>query len=116
MAAFKKGQEYRPPYDQGLDAESKAGVGLDRDSYYPSRKPNVYTADSPPKGNAFDNCLDLSGTIDPQAPYGHGFDNVGKSGDWRSTNSDSGLGGFAGKMPKSSSHPKAGIAGGKKTS
>jgi len=35
---------YKGPFS-GDDSECNTGVGLDRDSYYPSRKPNVYVRD-----------------------------------------------------------------------
>src|SRR5262249_54244126 len=63
MAAFKKGQEYRPPYAQGMDAESKAGIGLDRDSYYPGKVPNKYVL-GPPSGSIKGEAGFPTGSID----------------------------------------------------
>ena len=103
MAAYKKGQNpYNGPYSPDFD-ESKV-QGLSRDAYYPSRKPNVYTADSPPYGRKLDNTLDLSATIDKQVKYGHCFDD-NKGADWSRDKSDAGLGGFAGVASRSKNHP-----------
>jgi hypothetical protein len=41
------------------DDEVNSGVGLDRDSYYPGRKPNVYVSNA--KGK---NSIDLSKQLD----------------------------------------------------
>ena len=108
MSAFKKGQEYRPPYDKGNDAEAKAAVGLDRDSYYPSRTPNVYTSKAGPSGRMLDNTIDLSAAIDKQpSGYFHAFDND-KSADFSKLKSSQAEGGFAGVAGRSTNHPKKG--------
>jgi hypothetical protein len=53
MAAYKKGQRYQGVYSPDF-TESKV-TGLDDNAYYPSREPNVYTANKLGK-----NSVDLS--------------------------------------------------------
>ena len=96
---------YRGPYSPDFK-ESKV-TGLSRDAYYPSRKPNVYTAESGPKGSMLDNTIDLSGTIDKQVKYGHSFDD-NKSANWSEDKSNAGLAGFSGVASRSQNHPKRG--------
>ena len=98
MAAYSKGQRpYNGPYSPDFD-ESQV-QNLSRDAYYPSCKPNVYTAESPPYGKKLDNTLDLSATIDKQVKYGFAFDD-NKGANWSKDKSDSGLGGFAGPVSR----------------
>jgi len=112
MGAFKKGQEYRPPYDQGMDAESQAGVGLDRDNSYPTRRPSVYGA-GPPMGSIKGEAGFPTGAIDcsyldKQVPDGGGFDTNKGQGGYLKTKSDDALGGFSGDtFPtfRASNHP-----------
>src|SRR5262249_35574271 len=103
MAAFKKGQEYRPPYDQGMDAESKAGIGLDRDNSYPTRKPNVYGA-GPPMGSIKGEAGFPTGAIDfsyldEEVVDGQGFGDAKGKGGWSKAKSDAATGGFSGSLP-----------------
>jgi hypothetical protein len=110
MAAFRRGQEYRPPYDQGNDAEAKAGTGLSRDNSYPTRKPNVYGAGPPMgslKGDFPPTAIDCS-YLDGQTPDAQGFDDGKGKGGWLKTKSDEALGGFTGDLlPKgrAGNHP-----------
>ena len=53
---------YKGPFS-GDDRECNTGVGLDRDSYYPGRTPNKYTAKQTPINVAVDaNFYDSIGT------------------------------------------------------
>jgi hypothetical protein len=79
---------YKGPYSAD-DSETDTGVGLDRDSYNPSDRPNVYVSNK--RGL---NKIDLSSKID-----GNGFDSIGTEGDgW--------AGGFSGQLSKFRNHPK----------
>jgi hypothetical protein len=62
------------------DRECSTGVGLDRDSYYPSRTPNKYTAKQTP--------INLAGKIDANF-----YDSIGTEGDGLS-------GGFSGPVSR----------------
>jgi len=49
------------------DKETSTGVGLDRDSYNPGRKPNVYVSNA--KGK---NSIDMSKTLDRELAWAKG--------------------------------------------
>jgi hypothetical protein len=79
---------YKGPYSSD-DKECNTGVGLDRDSYNPGRKPNVYVSN--PKGK---NSIDLSKQVD-----GNMYDSIGTEGEGLS-------GGYSNWVSKSRNHPK----------
>ena len=98
---------WKGPYssDDGFEDFTK---GLSRDTYYPSRKANVYTDVSGPKGRVDSGAINLSATIDPQVGYNHAFD-ADKNVNWSRDKSADGLGGFSGDLlPKgrAGNHPK----------
>jgi len=71
------------------DPECNTGVGLDRDSYNPGPKPNVYVSNA--KGL---NKIDLSSKIDANF-----YDSIGTEGSgWK--------GGFSGVLSRLKNHPK----------
>jgi hypothetical protein len=78
---------YRGPFSKD-DDEVNTGVGLDRDSYNPGPKPNVYVANK--RGL---NKIDLSSKID-----GNFYDSIGEEGDMLK-------GGFSGPVSRSKNHP-----------
>jgi hypothetical protein len=61
---------YKGSYSKD-DPECASGVGLDRDSYNPGPKPNVYVSNA--KGT---NKIDLSKTLDRPR-----YDDIGEAGD-----------------------------------
>jgi hypothetical protein len=63
------------------DKEAAAGVGLDRDSYYPSRKPNKYVKD------------------DGKSPIQLDTDNVDSGSEW--PKNSRAKGGFSGRIDQS---------------
>jgi hypothetical protein len=78
---------YRGPFSKD-DDECNTGVGLDRDSYNPGPKPNVYVANKRGK-----NSIDLS-AIDSNF-----YDSIGTEGDLLK-------GGFSGPVSRFKNHPK----------
>jgi hypothetical protein len=75
---------YRGPFSKD-DSECNTGVGLDRDSYYPGRSPNKYTARQTP--------INLASKIDANF-----YDSIGTEGDgWK--------GGFSGPVSRFKNHP-----------
>jgi hypothetical protein len=62
---------YKGPFSSD-DKEANAGVGLDRDSYYPSRKPNKYVKDDGKSPIQLDTDSDYSGSEYPQGSRGDG--------------------------------------------
>jgi len=88
------------PYSSDPDFSTAA----DRDSYYPSTKPNVYVASDGIKGRG--PILDVADFVDPQKPYATSFDQGG--GNYQREKNNSGLGGFSGPLPRSNNHPKKG--------
>src|SRR5262245_51317737 len=120
---------YRGPYSPDFDRD---GVGSPVESKvndaasYPATKSTLRNAAFKTTTDDGKSPISIADFVDPQPDYGHGFDSDRKGGgggssqrtggNWREVNSDSGLAGYSGPMPKSNTHPKAGLIYGKKTS